>query len=342
LLTSLYLLPYLSLSLYSFVGRKVEDHRGALLLSRPIDHGRVRDWSEVELLWRAVYEGGGSLSAAADAHPALVTMPPLSSRASRDAAAALMFEMLRAPALLLAPTSTLALYATGRTTGLVLECGEGVTAASPIYEGFALPHAVVRSDLGGGEVTDALSTLLRRAGCALSTTAERETVRLLKETCGGVAISKESCDAGVRTGEPDTYRLPDGSRLSLAGEPTRACEVLFRPSLVGLECAGVADAIALALSRTDLDLRRAALSGIVLSGGATATRGFAARLLADVRASAPQDAKVKVWAPSDRKTLTWVGGSILASLSTFKEMWVTRAQWEEEGPRALGRFAGVA
>jgi actin-related protein len=140
------------------------------------------------------------------------------------------------------------------------------------------------------------------------------------------------------TASTSSYVLPDGARLSLADEPRRAHEVLFRPSLAGLEAPGAADALALALARTDLDLRRALLSGVVLAGGATAARGFAARLLADVRASAPRDARVRVWAPADRKTLAWLGGSVLASLSTFRDMWVTRAAWEEEGPRALARF----
>ena len=325
------------LPLRSFVGRRADEHRGALLLSRPVEHGRVRDWAEMELLWRSIYDAD-ALGAAPEAHAALLTAPPASARAARDAAAAVMFETLRVPALVMAPTSTLALYATGRTTGLVLEAGDGVTAATPVYEGFALPHAAVRADVGGGDVTDALAALLRRAGVALATSAERETVRAIKEACGAVAASAAAADAAP-PGGGEEFRLPDGSRLALAGEATRASEVLFRPALAGLEAPGAADVVALALAKADLDLRRPLLGAVVLAGGATAARGFAARLLGDVRAAAPPDAAVRVWAPADRKLLAWVGGSILASLATFRAMWVTRADFEEEGPRALNKFA---
>jgi centractin len=322
------------------VGSKVAEHRGALLLSHPIDHGRVRDWPDMELLWRTAYESG-AVGATASAHPLLLTQPPSASRSAREEAATVFFESLRVPALFLAPTTTLALYATGRTTGLVLECGDGVTAAAPIYEGFALPHALMRADFGGGDVTDALATLLRRSGAAFATTAERETVRSIKETAGSVAASAAAADAFAAVGaaaDEDAFLLPDGSRLAVGSDVGRAFEVLFRPALAGLEAPGCADLVSCALARTDLDLRRALLGSVILTGGSTAARGFAARLLGDVRAAAPPDAHVRVWAPADRKLLPWIGGSILASLSTFRSTWVSREEWEEEGPRCLAKF----
>ena len=329
---------------FSFVGSKVAEHRGALLLSHPVDHGRVRDWPDMELLWRAAYESG-ALGATASAHPLLLTQPPSASRSSREETATVFFESLRVPALFLAPTTTLALYATGRTTGLVLECGDGVTAAAPIYEGFALPHASMRADFGGGDVTDTLAALLRRSGAAFATTAERETVRSIKETSGTIAVSAAAADAFAAVGAAssgsaaaDDFLLPDGSRLSVGSDVGRAFEVLFRPALAGLEAPGCADLVSCALARTDLDLRRALLGSIILTGGTTAARGFAARLLGDVRAAAPPDAHVRVWAPADRKLLPWIGGSILASLSTFRSTWVSREEWEEEGPRCLAKF----
>jgi centractin len=136
--------------------------------------------------------------------------------------------------------------------------------------------------------------------------------------------------------------LPDGTRLHVGAAAFRACEVLFQPSLAGVEAPGAAEAVAQATAAADLPLRGTLLSNIVLAGGASATRGFGERLLAELRRSQPPGAHVKIWAPAERKVLTWVGGSVLASLSTFTAMCVSREAWEEEGaPRALARMACV-
>jgi centractin len=66
----------------------------------------------------------------------LLTEAPLSSRTQRERAAACFFESLHVPALCISPAPPLALYASGRTTGLVLDVGDGVSAATPVYEGF--------------------------------------------------------------------------------------------------------------------------------------------------------------------------------------------------------------
>jgi len=54
----------------------------------------------------------------------------------------IMFETFNVPSLYVACQAVLSLYSTGRTTGLVLDSGEGVTSTVPIYEGYALPHAI--------------------------------------------------------------------------------------------------------------------------------------------------------------------------------------------------------
>jgi centractin len=325
------------------VGRTVTEHRGALLLSHPVAHGCVRDWAELELLWRAALEevrgggGGKGGKGGGEASPLLLATPAQAPRAAREDAAQRAFEALGVPAVHFAPSATLALYATGRTTGLVLECGEGVSAATPVYEGFGLPHAGVRCDYGGGEVTALLAALLRRAGVAFSTAAERDAVRELKEAAAYVAPEPGAAEAGAAGAPPTSHTLPDGTRLALGAELFRAPEVLFNPALAGLEAPGLGAAALAAVARCDMDLRRPLLGAVVLAGGGTALRGLPARVLGEVRRGAPADARVRVWAPADRKLLTWLGGSILGSLSTFRGMLVTKEEWDEEGPEALHR-----
>ncbi len=132
------------------------------------------------------------------------------------------------------------MYAAGRTTGLVLDCGEGSTTAVPVYEGFSVASAITRSDVGGCDVTDQLQLLLRRTGVSLTTSAEREIVREMKEKVCEVDQRPRSDTAYVTATPNVSYRLPDGNVLTLGSERSRAAEVLFCPSIIGSEDSGTA------------------------------------------------------------------------------------------------------
>jgi centractin len=120
-------------------------------------------------------------------------------------------------------------------------------------------------------------------------------------------------------GQFDDYILPDGRVMKLGQERFRAPEILFRPDMIGEECGGMQDLVVDAIGRVDLDLRRSLYSNIVLSGGTTLMKGFGDRLLSEIKKTAMRDVKIKIFAPPERKYSTWIGGSILASLSTFSK-----------------------
>lgn len=213
----------------------------------------------------------------------------------------------------------LSLYASGRTTGVVLDSGDGVTHAVPVFEGFAMPHAVQRADIAGRDVTDYLGLLLRKAGYHFSTTAEREVVRIIKEKTGYIALnpSKEEKDV---SGKLDDFRLPDGNVIKLGTERFLAPEILFKPDLIGLEYPGIPQLVTNAIAKSDMDLRKALYGNIILSGGSTLCQGFGERMLKEVKSIAIKDIKIRIHSPPERKYSTWIGGSILASLSTFKKV----------------------
>jgi centractin len=322
-----------------FCGDKAKEYRGILKLNYPTKHGITTDWKDMQNVWQHVYN---ELNVVQDQYPVLLTEAPLNPRPNRLKAAEIFFETFNVPALYVQVQAILSLYASGRTTGVVLDSGDGVTNAVPVYEGFILPHAVTRIDVAGRDITEYLQLLLRKAGHNFHTSAELEVVKDIKEKICFVAfniekVEKEDSEDFV---EPEaSYKLPDGNVIQVGAEKFRAPEVLFNPGLIGLEYVGIHQCLVNAISKCDMDIRRSLFSDIILAGGSTMHDGFGDRLLVEVRKLAPRDTKIKIWAPPERILSTWIGGSILASLATFKKMWITRKEYDESGKNAIYRKA---
>ncbi|WEW57624.1 centractin- actin- protein of the dynactin complex [Emydomyces testavorans] len=316
-----------------FIGQRAQELRGLLKIRYPLEHGIVTDWDDMEKIWQWVYEG--ELKTLSEEHPVLLTEPPLNPRANRDTAAQILFEQFNIPALYTSIQAVLSLYASGRTTGIVLDAGDGVSHAVPVYDGFAMPSSIRRIDVAGRDVTEHLQLLLRKSGYVFHTSAEKEVVRMIKEKTTYVALDpkKEEKDWSTGVGKQDAkiqeYVLPDGHKLKIGVERFRAPEILFDPEIIGLEYAGVHQIVVDAINRTDMDLRKALFANIVLSGGSTLCKGFGDRLLHEVQRLAVRDMRIKIFAPPERKYSTWIGGSILGSLSTFRKMWVSIDDWHE-------------
>lgn len=309
-----------------FVGEKARELRGLLKLSYPLKHGVVTDWEDMLRIWQHTYT---ELNIVQDQHPVLLSEAALNPMSNRGKAAEFFFDTFNSPALFIQSQPILSLYASGRTTGVVLDSGDGVTNVVPVYEGFVLPHAICRTDIAGRDVTEYLQLLLRKAGYNFHTSAEFETVKHIKETLCCVAYNIEDHE---KYGPDDSvYKLPDGQVLTLRSERYQAPELLFNPSLIGSEYVGIHTSLVTAIQKCDLDIRRLMFSNIILAGGTTMFDGLGDRLLLEVKKLAPKDTKIKIWAPPERILSTWIGGSILASLATFKLMCVTKEEYKEHG-----------
>ncbi|KAF7142474.1 hypothetical protein RHSIM_Rhsim05G0005000 [Rhododendron simsii] len=262
-----------------YFGDEAQARRGVLRLDYPVDHGIVRDWEAMERLWVNVEE-----------HPVLLTEAPLNPKINREKMVEIMFESFEVPATYIAIQAVLSLYGSGRTTGIFTDSGEGVTHVVPIYEGYALSHAVQRLDLAGKNLTEYLTKILaEEEGCLLTTSAGREIVRDIKERLTYVSMDfeKEIAKSKESSELEKQYALPDGQEGDVC------------------KCGA--------------------------EWGTTLIPGLADRLLKELSSMAHPGVRVRVVAPPERKYSVWIGGSILASLSSFQQMWISKYEYMESG-----------
>ncbi|KAJ7097408.1 actin family [Mycena epipterygia] len=220
-------------------------------------------------------------------HPILLTEAPLNPKANREKMTQIMFETFNVPAFYVNIQAVLSLYASGRTTDIVLDSGDG-------------------------------------RGYPFATTAEREIVR-------------DPDGRAVVCARDESYELPDGQVIAIGNERFGAPEALFQPAFLGLEAVGVHETKFNSIFKCDLDIRRDLYGNVVLSGGTTMFPGIADRMQKELTALAPASMKIKIVALPERKYSVWIGGSILASLSTFQNLWVSKQEYDESGPGIVHR-----
>jgi len=248
-----------------YIGGEAQSMRGVLTLKYPLEHGIVLNWDDMESIWSYTYD---QLRVESQDFPVLLTEAPLNPKFNRERMLQIMFETFNVPCLYVAVQAVMALYSTGRTTGTVFDCGDGVSHTVPVYEGYWLPHATQRMNLAGRDLTRYMNRILTERGYSFTTTAEMEIIRDIKEKLAYVALDFERELEKSETSNKceELYMLPDGQSIHVANERFRCPEVLFNPSMLGLDIVGIHESIYKCITKCDVDIRKDLLENILLSG----------------------------------------------------------------------------
>ena len=320
-----------------YIGEDAQQKRGVLKLSHPIESGIIKDWEEMQHIWyHTIYN---ELRVDPAEYGALLTEAPLNPKVNREKMIQIFFETFKVPSFYVAIQAVLSLYAAGRTTGIVVDSGDGVSHTVPIYEGYSIPHAIMKILLAGRDLTKYLFKILTERGWNFTTTAEQEVVREIKEKLCFVALDYEDAiSKSLYSNEFDTtYTLPDKQVMTIGSERFRCPELLFKPSLDGRKHDGIHRLTYESIMKFDIDVRKDLYETVVLSGGSTMFENFPERLEKELKELAPRTMEINIIAIPERKYSVWIGGSIISSLAGFQSMWVKKEEYQEVGAQIVHR-----
>nr|XP_027186620.1 actin-related protein 4 isoform X3 [Cicer arietinum] len=302
----------------------------------PLKDGIVADWDIVDSIWEHAFSRECLLIDPKE-HPMLLAEPSSNAQQQRERAAELMFEKYKAPALFLAKNAVLTSFASGRATSLVVDSGGGSTTVAPVHDGYVLQKTV---DLDFPNTTESYKLYSQR----VIASDVKECVCRAPDT---------PYDESAYSNIPMTpYELPDGQTIEIGSDRFKIPDVLFNPSLAqtipGMESfaeiapsvRGLPQMVIESINKCDVDIRRELFSSILLAGGTASMQQLKERLEKDLLEESPQAARVKVLASgnaTERRFSVWIGGSILASLGSFQQMWFSRSEYEEHGASYIQR-----
>lgn len=312
---------------------KAHKMRETVPVTPAMDRGLVSDWNAMEHLMQHVYE---LLNLANDPNaPILISEAALVPKEQREQMVELLFEKVKVQALYFSVAPVLSLFSYGRTTGMVVEMGHGTCHTVPVFEGFGLFHSILQLDFGGQDLTQAVAQMLSHRGSSFSPAHSLEIAQFLKEKYCVVQPDKGSYTVAVaEANKSDTvqHTLPDGTVVTLGTDRYKPTEALFDPAIIGKDTLrGIQHLAVESIRKCDQDIAPTMFGNIVLAGGTSLFGNMKQRLKREVKDLAPVD-KVEVFANTERRYGSWVGGSIFASLPTMQDMWVTKADYDEAGP----------
>jgi len=309
-----------------YVGDEVATLMDSLIVKHPIDAGVVNDWDLMEKIWEYTFQ---QLAVEPEDKKVFLTEPPHNPKENKENMAEIMFEKFMVGSLHIGMQAVMSLYAVGKTTGVVLDIGDGVAHTVPVSEGFIIPNNIKRLDLAGRDLTGYLAVLLSQRELNFTTSAEMRTVSKLKEETSYVAFDYEKELEKEAEELSKEFELPDKTKIRIQQERFKCMEPLFKPVLLELEGSGVPHILTETVMKCDIDIRKELFGNIVLSGGTCSTFGFKERMKKELQ-KLVTTMKINVAEKVNEKYAVWQGSAVVAELSNF-DGWISIYDFLEHG-----------
>jgi len=292
----------------------------------------VSDWDALEKVWTNSFKE--LLVTPAEEYGGVLLCDAITnSKDGRERMTNILFEKFQLPNAYISAQPMLSMYGAGRTTGITIDVGEDFIHCVPIVEGYPVLYNAQKIPAGGKAITEAV----QKALAGMGTTVDEFTAREVKHANCYVAMDFDAEVAKLGNAAKKEYVLPDGARVQLGVEQVQCAELMFQPEQAGINYRGMQHAIYKVVMGSDYDQRDELWKNLLLVGGGSLMRNLPERLERELAPLAPSDKRVKLTSQVERPQCAWIGGSILASLTTFGQMWITKEEYDESGPSIVHR-----
>ncbi|XP_063398458.1 actin-like protein 6B [Mytilus trossulus] len=344
-------------------------------ISTFIKDGMIDNWDMYEELMDHIYNK--SIKSESNLHPVMMSEPAWNVKGKREKLAEIMFEKYNVPAFFLCKNAVLTAFANGRSTGLVLDSGATHTSAVPVYDGYVIQQAIVKSPLAGDFISMEIKKLMEELEVDVVPPYQIKTKEpvgfmeeakwkkkdlpevtksyhnyMVKDVYQDFAASVvQVMDTPYEQSSAETmpnihYEFPNGYNQDFGFEKYKVCEGLFDPSVIkdlpsGNSMLSVGHVVTTSVGMCDIDIRPSLYSSVIVTGGNTLLQGFTDRLNRDLSTKTPPSMRLKIISgttgSAERRFSSWIGGSILASLGSFQQMWISKQEFEEGGKSCVER-----
>jgi centractin len=324
----------------------------SLKLRFPIKHGIFQDEDDIISILNYSFNLLDLTEESITNHPILLSEPILNPRKQRETIASILFEKYNVPSLVFGYQTSMSLLASDNMTGLILESGEGVTQVAAYLNGECIPCSFIRNDIGGADVNEYLRKILKQRIII----SENKNQHILDhsekvQTARGINFSSEEEEmlALYEIKEKLEFDMKDGiKKISLPGkidikinfEKNIPFNVLFNPSIIGKNCLGLIQMFITSFERTNFQYRNELSKHFFLSGGNANikyVREYLKSQINDILVKYKNDIKIEGKAIMYNCYSCWVGGNRIANLNTFKDILISKKDWEEKGMEIVHR-----